>query len=150
MWQSNVRELLNIRPLPVISVLISLEIGLSRVKQQWNSRATIIVCYMPQKLLYEKIADSYRLLRAFKLSDFFSSYRTDFSIYLLMKITSFQRYQQSNIFFWNQNICRVHKWTVNNVNIYHKGPVCVILQCCFPSHNFVSSAWHYCRDILRR
>lgn len=52
---------------------------------------------MPQKLLYEKIADIYRLLRALKLSILFFSYRTVFSIYLLLKITSFQRYQQSNI-----------------------------------------------------
>lgn len=52
---------------------------------------------MPQKLLYEKIADNYRLLRALKLSNLFFSYRTVFSIYLLLKITSFQRYQQSNI-----------------------------------------------------
>lgn len=52
---------------------------------------------MPQKLLYEKIADNYRLLRALKLSNLFFSYRTVLSIYLLLKITSFQRYQQSNI-----------------------------------------------------
>lgn len=37
--QSNITELLNIRLLPVITVPISFKIGLSWVKQQWNSMA---------------------------------------------------------------------------------------------------------------
>lgn len=54
--QSDISELLNDKPLPVVTVLIFFKIGLSQVDQQWNSMAMFKVRYLPQTLLCEKLS----------------------------------------------------------------------------------------------
>lgn len=52
-WQSGISDLLNIRPLLVVTVLISFKIGLCQVTQQLNSIAVFYVRYIHQTFLYE-------------------------------------------------------------------------------------------------
>lgn len=56
LWQSDISEFLNDRPLPVVTILIFFKIGLSQVDQQWNSMAMFKVRYLPQTLLCEKLS----------------------------------------------------------------------------------------------
>lgn len=90
-WRSDISELLNVRPLHVVTVLISFEIGLCQVNQQWYPMAVFWErCVKQHRENYQTVLGPNGPRNS--ISDIFS-YRTVFGTYSLL-INSSQYYRK--------------------------------------------------------